>query len=261
MTFADAKQRFSSRVADYVRYRPGYPSALVDVLRQPCGLRSEDVIADVGSGTGLLSKVFLENGYRVIGVEPNPEMRYAGDEYLAGYRNFCSVNGSSEATTLADASVDFVSAGQAFHWFEPQATRREFQRILKPGGWVLVIWNDRRIGETAFGRAYEDLLVRFGTDYAKVRGAYPEAAEMEQFFGSGNFQRAELPNFQQFDFDGLAGRLRSSSYAPKEGHANYTPMMVALRQLFDAHQKSGSVRMEYTTQIYFGRLDAARNSG
>lgn len=258
MTFADAKQRFSSRVADYVRYRPGYPSALIDVLRKHCSLTREHVIADIGSGTGLLSRVFLENGNRVIGVEPNAEMRAAGDEFLANYRTFSSVNGSSETTSLADASVDFITAAQAFHWFEPNATRREFARILKPGGWVVVMWNDRRIGETLFGRGYEDLLVRYGTDYTKVKDAYPETHDMEKFVGVGNFQRAELPNFQVFDFDGLAGRLRSSSYAPREGHANYEPMKDALRKLFDANQKSGRVRMEYTTQIYFGRLDTMR---
>ena len=259
MTFADAKQRFSSRVADYVRYRPGYPPALIDVLRRECGLKSEHLIADVGSGTGLLSKVFLENGNRVFGVEPNTEMRTAGDEFLAGYRAFSSVNGSSEAATLANGSVDFVIAAQAFHWFEPNATRREFRRILTPGGWVVVLWNDRRINETAFGRAYEDLLVRYGTDYTKVKDAYPEAHDMQSFFGQGNFQRRELPNFQEFDCDGLAGRVASSSYAPKAGHPNYQPMMTALRGLFDAHQKFGRVRMEYATQIYFGRLDAARD--
>jgi SAM-dependent methyltransferase len=261
MTFADAKQRFSSRVADYVRYRPGYPPALLDVLRKDCGLLREHVIADVGSGTGLLSRVFLENGNRVIGVEPNAEMRAAGDEFLASYKGFSSVNGSSEATTLADGSVDFITAAQAFHWFEPNATRREFTRILKPGGWVVVMWNDRRISETAVGRAYEDLLVRYGTDYAKVREAHPEADDMENFLGAGSFHRDELRNFQDFDFDGLAGRVRSSSYAPKEGQPNYEPMMAALRKLFDANQKFGRVRMEYTTQIYLGRLDATRNRG
>lgn len=261
MNFADAQQRFSSRVADYVRYRPGYPTALLDVLRRACGLKREHVIADVGSGTGLLSKIFLENGNRVIGVEPNAEMRAAGDELLAEYANFSSVNGASDATTLARASVDFVTAAQAFHWFEPSAARSEFARILEPGGWVVVLWNDRRINETPFGRAYEDLLVRYGTDYSKVREAYPEAPQMERFFGAGNFQRSELPNFQEFGMEGLAGRLRSSSYAPREGHTNYEPMMAALQKLFDANQRFGRVRMEYTTQIYFGRLDAAGQVG
>jgi ubiquinone/menaquinone biosynthesis C-methylase UbiE len=278
MTFADAKQRFSNRVADYVRYRPGYPSALIDLLRTECGLRSDHVVADIGSGTGLLAKVFLENGNRVFGVEPNEEMRSAGEEYLSTHKNFLSVAGSSENTTLSDSSVDFVTAAQAFHWFEPIATRREFLRILKPKGWVVILWNDRRVSETSFGRAYEDLLVRYGIDYTRVKEAYPEMQDMEQFFGkhrserpdrSGTsralqergrkIQRHELPNFQEFDFDGLAGRLRSSSYAPKEGQANYAPMMAALSELFEANQKNGVVRMDYTTQIYLGQLDPLRN--
>ena len=259
MTFADAKQRFSSRVADYVRHRPGYPSGLIDLLGERCGLRPERKIADIGSGTGLLTKLFLANGNQVFGVEPNQEMRIAGEEFLSEFPKFRSVAGSAEATTLPDASVDLVTVAQAFHWFEPVATRREFQRILKPNGWVAVIWNDRRMSETAFGRAYEDLLVRYGTDYTRVKDAYPEIEDMENFFGQGNFQHGELPNFQEFNFAGLAGRVRSSSYAPTEGDRNFPPMMDALRELFDANQKLGRVRMDYTTQIYAGQLDAVRN--
>ena len=139
MTFADAKQRFSSRVADYVRYRPGYPAALIDLLRAECGLQKFHQVADIGSGTGLLSKLFARNGNRVLGVEPNDEMRAAGEEFLAAYPNFTSVAGSAEATNVGDACIDFIAAGQAFHWFEPVATRREFVRILKPDGWAVMI--------------------------------------------------------------------------------------------------------------------------
>lgn len=266
MTFADAKSRFSSRVADYARYRPGYPPALLDLLRDECGLLPQHVIADVGSGTGLLAKLFLENGNRVFGIEPNPEMRSAGEEFLAKYADFRSLNASAEATALPDAGADFVTAGQAFHWFDPIAARREFTRILKTGGWVVIVWNDRGISESGFAREYENLLVQFGTDYRSVRESYPETHDMLNFFGgsavvagpqpgsSPRFQRRELPNFQEFDLEGLRGRLGSSSYAPQPGHANYDSMMNALGQLFDAHQQAGRVRMNYTTQIYFGRL-------
>ncbi len=254
MTFADAKNRFSNRAADYVRYRPGYPPALLDLLRVECGLRSGHVIADVGSGTGFLCELFLQNGNRVFGVEPNEAMRQAGEEYLASYDGFASVNGSAEATTLDDASVDFVTAGQAFHWFDQDAARCEFARILKPPGWVVVLWNDRRISETQFGRGYEDLLVRYGTDYQRVRDAYPEVGDIRKFFGEGNFSARKLPNEQTLDWDGLAGRLRSSSYAPQAGHPDYAPMMAALEELFRANQQDGRVRMQYTTQIYLGQL-------
>jgi ubiquinone/menaquinone biosynthesis C-methylase UbiE len=252
MTFTDAKQRFSSRVADYVRYRPGYPSEAVALLRAECGLRPGHVIADAGSGTGFLSELFLKNGNRVYGIEPNEAMRQAGEEYLASYDSFVSIDASAEATTLEDASIDFVVAGQAFHWFEPAAARREFQRVLKPTGWVVVLWNDRQM-DTPFANAYEELLVQYGTDYKRVREAYPEAESMRSFFDGGSVSQRDLPNAQEMDWEGLAGRLRSSSYAPQEGQPNYAPMIAALGKLFEAHQVDGRVRMEYATHVYFGR--------
>jgi SAM-dependent methyltransferase len=254
VTFADAKQRFSSRVADYLRYRPGYPAAVLDVLGEDCGLGPGHVVADIGSGTGFLSELFLKNGHRVYGVEPNAEMRQAGEEYLASYEGFSSVEGSAESTALGDSAVDFVTAGQAFHWFVPAAARREFSRILRPAGWVVVLWNDRRIGDTAFGSAYESLLERYGTDYQSVKEAYPDQQNMRAFFGEGNFSFRELRNEQRLDWDGLAGRLRSSSYAPAPAHPNYGPMMAELNEIFRANELLGQISMQYTTHVYFGRL-------
>ena len=254
MTFADAKHRFSNRVADYVRYRPGYPPAVLDLLRAECGLRPGHVIADIGSGTGLLSELFLKNGNRVYGVEPNEAMRRAGEEYLASYDGFSSIEGSAESTTLADSSIDFVSAGQAFHWFEPSAARSEFMRILKSAGWVVIAWNDRRMEEKRLTREYEELLERFGIDYKRVKDSYPEAHHIRSFFGGDHFQSRDLPNEQALDWDGLRGRLRSSSFAPTEDHPNYAPMMAELDRIFRAHQRDGFVRMEYFTRIYFGEL-------
>jgi SAM-dependent methyltransferase len=212
-------------------------------------------IADIGSGTGLLCELFLKNGNRVFGVEPNAEMRAGGEEYLRAYSNFSSVDGSAEATALSNASVDFVTAGQAFHWFDPQAARREFARILKPGGWVVILWNDRRMAEAQLTREYESLLERFGIDYKRVKDSYPEASDIRSFFDAGVFSARDLPNHQILDWEGLRGRLRSSSFAPAEGHANHGPMMAELERIFCAHERGGRVRMEYFTRIYFGRLE------
>jgi SAM-dependent methyltransferase len=250
----DSKQRFSSRVADYVRYRPGYPRAILDPLREECGLTPESVIADVGSGTGLLSRVFLDNGNAMYGVEPNADMRAAGEEFLRSYPKFHSVAGSAEATTLPDASVDFVVAGQAFHWFDPKATRGEFARILKPGGGVAVVWNERRVETSALLRAYEDLLRKYSTEYARVSAQYPEAQRMAEFFAPGEFRHRTFPNEQLFDFDGLRGRLLSSSYSPPKDHPNHGPMLAELKRIFDAHATNGRVRIEYGTHLYYGRL-------
>ncbi len=253
MTFADAKQRFSNRVADYVRYRPGYPPAMLDLLRTECGLRPGHVIADIGSGTGFLSELFLKNGNPVYGIEPNEAMRRAGEEYLASYEGFSSIEASAESTTLGDSSIDFVTAGQAFHWFEPNAARSESIRILKPAGWVVIAWNDRRMEETNLTREYEELLERFGIDYKRVKDAYPEVHHIRSFFGGNHFHSRDLPNEQDLDWDGLRGRLRSSSFAPTEDHPNYAPMMAELDRIFRAHQRDGYVRMEYFTRLYFGR--------
>jgi SAM-dependent methyltransferase len=255
MTFTDAKERFSSRVADYVKFRPGYPAAILDLLREECGMCADGscTVADVGSGTGFLSELFLKQGNRVFGVEPNLEMRLAGEEFLREFANFTSVVGAAEATSLADASVNFVAAGQAFHWFEPVATRREFVRILKPGGWLALIWNHRRM-DTPFARDYEAMLHRYGTDYGKVRASYPESDNVRDFFGAVTCTERILSYSQFFNWDGLAGRLRSSSYAPTEGHAHYAPMMAELKRIFDAHQEDGRLAMEYETKIYSGQL-------
>jgi SAM-dependent methyltransferase len=258
MTFADAKQRFSNRVADYARYRPGYPAALLDLLRKDCGLRSGHVVADIGSGTGFLSALFLKNGNRVYGVEPNTEMRQAGEEYLASYDGFSSIEGSAESTTLEEASVDFVTAGQAFHWFEPEKTRAEFRRILRPQGWVVVTWNFREM-ETPFAKAYEDMLVKYGTDYTRVRDSYPKSHDVKGFFLGGEFFVRMLPNHRPLNWDELAGLLRSASYMPQESHANCSPMMDALRELFLRYQENGCVSWKYTTHMYFGQLQPGGN--
>jgi SAM-dependent methyltransferase len=197
--------------------------------------------------------MFLKNGNRVYGIEPNKEMREAGEEYLASYDSFASIDASAEATTLEDATIDFVTAGQAFHWFDAAAVAREFRRILKPEGWVVVMWNDRQM-DSAFATAYEDVLVKYGTDYKVVREAYPQLAAMQKFFAGGSVEHRSVPNAQILDWDGLAGRLRSSSYAPQEGQPAYAPTMAALDELFRANQVDGRVKMEYATHVYYGRL-------
>lgn len=181
-------------------------------------------------------------------------MRGGGEEFLRGYPDFTSINGSAEATTLGDSSVEFVTVGQAFHWFDVAAAQREFRRILKSSGWAVVVWQDRRMDETAFARDYENVLVRFGIEYKSVKDTYPETKQMRDFFDAGSFQTHDLPNHQDFDWQGLRGRLRSSSYAPTETHANYEPMMAELRRIFDTYQQNGTVRMEYFARVYFGKL-------
>jgi SAM-dependent methyltransferase len=245
--------RFSSRVDDYARYRPSYPTEILPLLERDCGLNSNSTVADVGSGTGLLSKLFLDFGSRVIGIEPNREMRVAGDRFLAQYEKFTSVDARAEHTELANSSVDLVAAGQAFHWFDAAAARSEFQRVLRPPRWVTLIWNEREvIGEFLTG--YEDLLHRYATDYDRVDHRQIGADRIAEFFGHANWKLAPFQNVQQFDWDGVRGRLQSSSYAPSPGDKNYEPMLKELIHLFKAHQENARVDFVYTTNMYYGTL-------
>jgi ubiquinone/menaquinone biosynthesis C-methylase UbiE len=198
--------------------------------------------------------MLLGSGSRVFGVEPNREMREAGERFLAGQPHFTSVAGSAEATTLPAGSIHIITAGQAFHWFDRPAARREFQRILQPGGWVVLLWNDRNTSDRPFFRAYEQLLLTYGTDYAQVNHKNMDAQLIGDFFGPGGYGEASYPNDQTFDFAGLKGRLLSSSYAPEPGHPQHAPMLIALQTLFDAYQINGTVTFDYDTTVYYGQL-------
>lgn len=250
---SDPTRRFSDRVDNYVRYRPGYPAAIIDLLAAECGLTRRSVVADIGSGTGLLARLFLDNGNRLYGVEPNQEMRQAGERLLAGYPGFTSLPGTAENTGLPDSCIDFITAGQAFHWFEPAAAIREFRRILKTGGWVVLVWNDRQGDDTPFLAEYERLLQRYAIDYGAVTHKGVDDSGLWTLFGD-ELKLATFENSQLFDYEGVKGRLLSSSYAPLPGHPNHEPMLSELYDLFQAYQENGQIRFRYTTLVYYYQL-------
>jgi SAM-dependent methyltransferase len=245
--------RFSDRVDDYVRYRPGYPPQALELLRAECGLTPEHIVADIASGPGAFTRLLLENGNPVTAVEPNAAMREAGEQLLRAFPQLTSIAGTAEETTLATASVDFVTAAQAAHWFDRERARAEFARILRPRGWCVLIWNERRTESTAFLRDYEELLLTYGTDYKEVRHERTTAI-IHEFFAPSTYRESTFDLRQAFDFEGLAGRLLSSSYAPLAGHPNHAPMMAKLRNLFAIHAQRDQIEFEYSTRVFYGNL-------
>jgi SAM-dependent methyltransferase len=246
-------ERFGDKVEHYIRYRPGYPDEIITIFQQEAGLFPEAVIADIGCGTGLSALPFLKQGHVVYGVEPNDPMRQAAERLLTVYTNFHGVKGTAEKTTLQEKSVDYLIAGQAFHWFDVPKAKQEAQRILRPRGWAVLLWNKRQTDTTPFLQAYEQLLVTYGTDYEQVRHDRLDPAKLEQFFG-GPFQQRVLPNEQIFDYEGIKGRLLSSSYIPRANDPQYEPMLQDLEKIFQQHAVQGLARFLYDTEIYFGHI-------
>jgi SAM-dependent methyltransferase len=257
MTTNDPKGRFSDRVEDYDRYRPTYPDAVLDLLVEHCELGPKSVVADIGSGTGILSAKLLQHSARVHSLEPNDPMRARGDKRLREFEHSRSHPTSAEETGLPNASVDLITAAQAFHWFDQERCHKEWRRILRPAGHVALLWNDRRTTATPFLTAYENHLKEHSVDYGRVHHRRITPAALERFFSPGVAQTACFTNEQVFDYEGLRGRHLSCSYVPNTEHPGFPAMVTDLRRLFDTYQTEGTVRFEYDTQVFFGPLCAA----
>ncbi len=250
----DSTQRFSDRVENYVSYRPSYPVELITCLQDKANLSLKSVVGDIGAGTGILSALLLPVVGHVHAVEPNGEMRAAADRDLGHTDNFTSIAATAEATTLAEASVDLITAGQAFHWFNVERARTEFARILKPNGHVALIWNERLTDTTPFLIAYDHLLKTRATDYDQVNHTRIDAAAISEFFAPSGFETFTFTNEQRFDLEGLTGRALSSSYVPNAGQPGHEAFFSQLEQIFVENAQNGLVSFQYQTRLYLGQL-------
>lgn len=256
----DAVGRFAGRTEDYVRGRPDYPPELFDEIVRLAAPRPGDRVADLGAGTGISSAPWLERGFEVVAVEPDAAMRAAAMARLGGHRGFRAVDGRAEATGLPDASVSLVFAAQAFHWFEPVATRAELRRILRDPPWVALVWNARRSTGSPFIAGYEALLDRFGTDYHQVGHRGVDPARLAALFG-GPFETRRYANYQDLDWPGLRARLLSSSYVPADGEPRHDEMMNGLEELWRTHRHAERVRLDYDCDLFLGRLAERARAG
>jgi ubiquinone/menaquinone biosynthesis C-methylase UbiE len=249
-------QRFSNRVNNYIKYRPGYPEGIIKYLKTKNVLKSDSIIADIGSGTGKLTEIFLKNGNLVYGIEPNKEMRKGGEKFLKKYKYFISIDGTAENTKISSNSINIVTAGQAFHWFDLKKTKNEFKRILKKDGYVVLVWNGRVIDTSkaySLMKDYEKILLEFGTDYQKVRQTAINKKTFKRFFKE-KYEVKKFPNHEIFDFKGLKGRLLSSSYIPIVQGKRYNLMIKNLKSIFNKYERNGIIKFDYICEVYIGKI-------
>ncbi|MGA2142679.1 MAG: class I SAM-dependent methyltransferase [Brevinematales bacterium] len=251
----DNTSRFSNRASDYSAARPGYPPVLLDLLKSEAGLSKSSSIADIGSGTGISALLFLDNGNTVFCVEPNKDMRAAAEAALQPcYTNFRSSGGSAENTLLESGSVDIVTAAQAFHWFDRDKAAAEFRRILKPGGFAVLIWNERKRKGNPFFEDYEKLILKYARDYSGVRHWNIDKTVFDDFFGKNGYHFNCLKNSQYLDRDGFKKRAMSTSYLPWSGEPGNAEMTAELETIFSKYQENSRICFEYDTKVYIGRL-------
>lgn len=249
----DPKSRFSDRVADYIRYRPSYPEALIDFLEMEGDLQEGDRIADVGAGTGKLTELLLKRDRTTYAIEPNQEMRAAAYSLLSKYPNFQTLNGSAESIPLLDGEIRLLTIAQAFHWVDAKKFRQEAKRCLADGGQAAIIWNSRR-NDLPFMRDYQQMLIEMVPEYELTREKSDDLEKIRTFFGHDQYIRKVFPYRQTFDWEGLQGRLMSASYCPKPSEPGHIPLMTKLRSLFDGYEKNGQITFVYDTVVYLGAI-------
>ncbi|MBI1290120.1 methyltransferase domain-containing protein [bacterium] len=244
--------RFSNRVDDYRRFRPTYPAAVIDLLKSRVAPRPDAQVADVGSGTGIFARLLLESGYRVVAIEPNRDMAAVATSELASFPGFRLLHAPAEELPLDTASVDLITVAQAFHWFDPERVRVEFLRVLKPGGLVALVWNERR-RESEFDCTFDDLLHRKGTDYTAVNPRVTGRAKMDLFWHNEDRDFYVFPNSQSLDREAFHGRVASASYTPAPGSPEFPAFHAEVDRLFDRFQQDGFVEIRYDCEVYIGR--------
>jgi SAM-dependent methyltransferase len=256
----NAPERFTGRVESYRRYRPRYPEEIVDLLRRECGLRGDAAVVDVAAGTGLLTEIFLRAGFAVTAVEPNAEMRAVCSELEGSYPALRCVAGKAEETGLPAGTANLITVAQAMHWFDLRRTRAEFARVLKPGGWSAVIYNNRHVDGDAFHEAYERLLQKFGIDYFLVQRQHMGKERLAEFFAPAEMKCAAFPNSQVLGLEAFEGRILSSSYIPRPEHKDFGEMQAEIRRLFEESQSDGVVTIGYECTVCYGRIDESSGS-
>jgi SAM-dependent methyltransferase len=243
---------FSAKAADYIASRPDYPTSLFDVLRNTCKVSVGAFVADIGAGTGLLTKGLLQQGFRVVAIEPNASMRKICDQLLEKYKKYQSADGSAEAIPLEALSVDLITSAQAFHWFEADKAKAEFLRVLRPLGQVALIWNDRVL-EDMLHVELDKLFTEFGGPKRAVLVAHKKRVDVSKFFGTTVPIEFSWPHEQSLNQAGLESLAFSRSYMPERNSPAGREISHRVSRIFKSHVKTGLVTVRYTTIVMIGR--------
>lgn len=246
-------KKFSGKAENYSSGRPAYADGLIDMLYETQGFSPRSVIADIGCGTGIFTKQLVERGSLVYGVEPNDDMRRAAVENLAGYENFRPLGGTAEHTTLEENSVDFITAAQAFHWFDLPSFRTECRKILRPDGKVFLIWN-MRDGDAEINRLCADIFAEYCPDFKGFSGGIErEDRRISAFFG-GNSRTAAFDHPLVYDREKFIRRSLSASYSLTESDGRFAQYLQRLYALFDRKSRNGVLTIPNQTTVYFGKI-------
>lgn len=239
------------RIDYYQKNRPSYPQEILSILKNRYGVHESQYVADVACGSGLFSKLMLKNHFEVIGVEPDEQMRDRAIQRLGKYEHFQLIEGTAASTGLPDNCVDMITVAQAFHWFDTPQTVKEFCRILKPGGLILLLWNERKTDHDLFHQEYESLLWDYAVDYDRsLHRSYP-MDRIKHLFPSFSLRCHKLRNSQEMNLQSLMGRLESAHYCPPLEHPSYLPLMEGVKELYQSYKENGKIRLEHQCKIYF----------
>lgn len=244
---------FSDKAADYAISRPDYPAALFATLKTRCPPGPDAVAVDIGAGTGLLTQGLLQAGYRVVAVEPNAAMRAAADARLGENARYRSVEGKAEAIPLPNGVARLIAAAQAFHWFDVPNARKEFRRILDPGGWVAIIWNDR-VPDDPVSAGLNALADEFGGSKREAVVAQEDPERLSLLFGGKPPERLVWPHEQRLGLEPFLGLAFSRSYMPRRDTPEGASLANRMRELFDEFSRDGLVRVAYRTSAFIGTL-------
>jgi ubiquinone/menaquinone biosynthesis C-methylase UbiE len=248
----DTSSLYDNRVEYYLKYRPGYPDQYVSDLIKLKILQKSDVIVDMGCGTGLLAEIFLRNRNKVIGIEPNLEMRQAAENYLKKYLpiSFKCLNGKAESSTLDPISVNHIVCGESFHWFETHSAIKEFQRILIPNGY-LMIFSNWEYKNTDFAKQF-NLIIQKHQFESNVKP--PPKIEWNQIFHNGKYEKIQYPMRKEMNFEQILGYALSLSRTPLPGDKAYEFFKNELKNAFNRFEKNTKILFEFKTKLKFGKL-------